>query len=200
MRRLLCFGAFLALSATQVASTHSAVTVPRRPLSPSHIQHAHWAAQTRSRSVVNRTRSGVSLSLAADGALNPERISDDLAYQHFIRAIATSANPSPSETARRNAFIERIGLSNVDRNALIRALSPVRAELDDVAKRRQRTAVNSRVRRPAVVVFKAEEDAITGRARGRIRGQLSPGGRRLLDAHIQGHVKRRIKIYDGSSQ
>lgn len=41
-----------------------------------------------------------SLPLAIDGAKNPELISDEIAYAHFLSVVAIKSSPSPVETAR----------------------------------------------------------------------------------------------------
>jgi hypothetical protein len=144
-------------------------------------------------SLSSAAQSAVSLSLTVAGAITPHKISDDLAYQHFIRAIATSSKPP--QMARRSAFLARIGLSRGDKEALIGALNSVRERLDEVADKRRRSAVDSVVPRADVALLNAEEDGIVGQARGRIRSRLTPAGRRQLDEHTQGHIKRRITIY-----
>jgi len=48
------------------------------------------------------------LPILVDGSRAPDKIPADLAYRHFIRAIAEHLQPLPIELARRNAHLARL--------------------------------------------------------------------------------------------
>jgi len=65
----------------------------------------------------------------------PELIPDYVAYRHLIMAAAISDTPSEYELSRREAYLARVGLAAIDRNALVAAVGGVRAQLNAIAPR-----------------------------------------------------------------
>ena len=138
------------------------------------------------------------LPIAADGAKNPELISDDLAYRHFIMAVAISERATERQIARRNAMLSLIGLENADRLAMLKSVATVRASLDRITESRRRIPVKDMISvsvRASLAALKTEEDGIFRDARNRMAFSLSHDGSQRLDQHIQSRVKRRIVIY-----
>ena len=139
-------------------------------------------------------RIGPPTSIAIDGSKNPELISDSIAYGHFIRATASSA--SARDLMRRDAFLKQAGLISADRAAYMLAVGNLKAELDAVKTERE-------TRLSALSVsdlerLKRTEDLALSAAQSRIRSGLSADGAAKLEAHIQQHVKRRIRIVNFS--
>ena len=58
------------------------------------------------------------LVVLVDGAKNPEQIPDDLAYRHFLVAVATHEKPSAEESGRQKAQLAPLGLAEADRQQL----------------------------------------------------------------------------------
>lgn len=133
---------------------------------------------------IGGAQSATSLPLLIDGAKTPELISDDLAYRQFIMATAGTAVATGDELARRNAFLDRVGLSATDREKFVSALASTGRDLDDATW----NAIDARAK-------KARRDAVFGKARVDLGNALSPGGSARLLAHVREHVKPRIRIY-----
>ena len=130
------------------------------------------------------------LALAVDGASDPDLVSDEMAYQLFLRAMATSA-AGPA----RDVALTQAGLDQADRTAFVAALGTLAADLGDIA--RQRRAGGSSLSPSALLDLKGQEDGAVAAARQRIEQALTAAGRIQLDAHIRSHVKQRIRIYRG---
>ncbi len=81
------------------------------------------------------TARGPGLSLAVDGAKNPERVPTNLAYRHFIYVSALRVGASEREIVRRDSFLARVGLSEADRSAYVAAVQNVAEQLADVEAR-----------------------------------------------------------------
>jgi hypothetical protein len=128
------------------------------------------------------------LSVAVDGSVSPELIPDELAYSHFLRAMAASA------TGRgRGVALTQAGLAPGDRAAFVAALGTLGTELAALAE--QRRAGGPSLSPAAWQELKSREDEAVAAARVRVDLALTAAGRARLDAHIRDHVKRRIKLY-----
>lgn len=134
------------------------------------------------------------LSVVVDGSKTPDRIPDDLAYRHFILAIAEHQNPTQSELTRREMRLAPIDLSKNDHDVCISALTGLRERLDAIeAARAAAFANNTTTRDSALTSLKAQEDAAIAGVRLALRGMSSDGQSRL-DGYIKTHVKRCIRI------
>lgn len=134
----------------------------------SHAGHNHGAA--------------TKLSMAVNGAVTPEAITDDLAYEHFLKAMAPSAATNPREEVLKAA-----GLLPSDRRAFWREIRSLQADLD-VSKQQRESG------QPLKITQATTARAI-GAARARLRTALSLDGQALLEMYIRNHVKPRIVIY-----
>jgi hypothetical protein len=139
------------------------------------------------------------LAVLVDGAQNPEQISDDVAYRHFLKSLAEPRLPSPIQMARRAALLRNVGLSRDDDSALLLALEGLREELDSI---RREAAAHGEHALPAALAdtLRSRETAAVEAAKTRALGRLSWDGWTKVDKHVREHVKRRIKIYGASAQ
>jgi hypothetical protein len=103
-------------------------------------------------------------------------IPDALAYRHFLSATSVHPNASLNDRQVQRLLLDRLGLSEQDR----------RTYLFTVEWLRQRLAVTA----PGLA-----QQQFVNEAKDRLSSQLTPEGFQRLDAHVTGHVKRRIKIY-----
>jgi hypothetical protein len=118
--------------------------------------------------------------LAIDGRNNPELISDERAYAHFLAAMAQ--NPQAMNAALRKAAVDP-----ADRVAFGRALGSLKEELTSIEDRHRAGGSAQR--------FREDRDTVLRNARARVDYALSPAGHGRLDAYVRTEVKRSIKVY-----
>jgi hypothetical protein len=128
------------------------------------------------------------LPLTVDGSKTPELVPDRLAYYHFIIANAQRAAPTANDIRRREIRLGRLGLQKVDHLALVAALSGVQDALD-------RAEALGRGSSPDHAAAKAQKDAVLEATQARLESVLTADGTSRLDAFVQNHVKRGVKIY-----
>ena len=168
----------------------------------SHTMHHHPATSAEPNEFANasplRVKPASLLRVAVDGATDPEAVPDDLAYRHFLMALAVARTAPSAQVARRDALLATVSLSAADQAAMKTALIEVRERLDHVSQRRRQftpESVVSVAAQVALVDLRREENEIIAVARARVESALSVEGFVALDRHIQDHVKRRIVIY-----
>ena len=137
---------------------------------------------------------GDTLPILIDGAKEPERISDALAYFHLFSVILT---PSPNAMAedtvrRREALFVKMGIGIADATVFLSALQ---AAADDLrrATARKRNAAELGLR-PEFEESKAQEEAVITGVRELLAQRLSVSGSRNLARYVQ-QVKRQIVVY-----
>ncbi len=134
------------------------------------------------------------LSIVVDGSKTPELIPDDLAYRHFILAIAEPRSPTVEETKRRETRLIPIGLSASDYDLCISALAGLREKLDMIeAGRREALADTTEHRDSTLLTLKGQENMAITAVRVALR-RLSPDGQSRLDGYIRARVKQRIVL------
>lgn len=131
--------------------------------------------------------------VAVDGSKTPELISDELAYRHFIRAVAIS-NVSASEVARRDGILRKLSLSDSDRASFISVLTDVGVVLGTVEQEKTQM-IGPNATEAALVASNEREKNICERARESLGAVLTPEGWSSVDAYVRGSVKRAIVIY-----
>ena len=175
MRRIAgLFVAIASLSVTSSGAPRSSSLGAREPgsrLTPvgayqEQAGHAHGA--------------GPALTLAIDGRSNPELISDERAYAHFL--VAMAQNPQAMNAALRKAAVDPS-----DRVAFARALGSLKEELTSLENRRSAGGSAQR--------FLEDRGTALRNAHARVGFALSPTGYGRLDAYVRTEVKRRIKVY-----
>lgn len=137
-----------------------------------------------------------------DGAKEPERVPDDIAYYHFIKNASVLRSASREERARRDAFVHQARLSDTDRAALLAALTDVRQELDEISEARRAIASGSASVTDGLLAsgLQARERFALDAARSRIELNLTEEGSQRLAEHIREYIKRRIVIYGEPAQ
>jgi hypothetical protein len=136
----------------------------------------------------------MSLPVAVDGAVNPEGISEDIAYRHFLMAVAVPDIPTSDQLARQAALVDRIGLSATDRGAFLSALTGLRGRLDDLSGQAKRLGTGP-LETAGHDSIRAETTQVLSEARAKVAERLGPDGRSRLHKHVLEHVRRRIVIY-----
>jgi hypothetical protein len=135
------------------------------------------------------------LPLVVDGAKNPEKISDRLAYRHFFLALAIPANAPPEAVQRRGAVVGPIGLSHADIAALFVGLSGVSEQLSTIASQRAKLTAGPTANASELDALRTQEHAVVDDARARVAGTLTPRGAAWLESYVRTRVKSHIKIY-----
>lgn len=152
---------------------------------------------TPGRGPINTRETSVPLRLAVDGKRNPELISDELAYRHFVLIASERADEradvSPASRHRREGRVAKVGLSQRDGRALTSALASVRERLDAI--REARAALPADPPREQVAALRDREVAIVDGAIARIKVFLSPDGRARLERHLRQQIKKNIVVY-----
>ena len=75
------------------------------------------------------------LPVLVDGSKTPEKIPDELAYHHFLTALATPQEASPEEQKRQEAQLLPLGLTPERRSQMIRTLATFKSQFDDLERR-----------------------------------------------------------------
>lgn len=137
------------------------------------------------------------LPALVDGSKTPDQISDNLAYQHFLTAVAAHPSPSTQEQARQAAQLLPLHLSPADQQGLILVLAPFRTQLDQIESgiaHLTNAALGSNT--PAQLAnLKAQESALLATTLPNLRLSLTSDGVSHLDQYVKTHVKAHIVIY-----
>ena len=183
MRRLLVLAILLGVIGVSVNLSGS-LQAPSHSLNPLAPANPKVGLQGQHNGHTPGGIDGGGLSLAIDGAVNPELIPDDRAYAHYFKAMA-----SLSPQARTGALM-KAGLDEGDRGRFVDAIGYLKGELEALSEQRKANTIppNELLQRQRL----AEVDA-----RARVDAALSRRGLAQLDRYIRSDVKRRIKIYRG---
>jgi len=176
-----CLG-FVALRASGV---RAATPTPQAPTTADEAAHA-----------VHANAIG-SLPVAVDGAKEPEKIPMDLAYRHFISALAgprSEEDESEDVIDRRRTHSKRMGLSDEDQAALVAAVRGLGDELNGI-ERAQRSATTGGNGTIDLAALRSQERDLLDGARVRIGLGLSADGAARLEEYVQEHVRKRITIF-----
>jgi hypothetical protein len=157
-------------------------------------------ASAASQSHVEHAQHPVTLPVAVNGANAPEKIPDDLAYRHFLMALAIPDNATSYQLARRNAFLRPLRLSADDRAGLIGALRGVNEQLDAIAQdaRARDGAPDANVISDATVILdrmRVKRTGVLDAARSNVSASMSAEGQLRLNSYVTTHVKSHIIIY-----
>ncbi len=137
------------------------------------------------------TTTKTQLVVIVDGSKNPEQIPTDLAYRHFLLAVAAHEQPTADEQKRQHAFLGAVGLLDADEKAIALELGKMTTQLEAIQEARG----DSDGTPAALAAFKAQEDALISATIARVRQVVSVDGLSHLDGYITETVKRNIKIY-----
>lgn len=141
------------------------------------------------------------LPVLVDGSKTPEQIPDQLAYRHFLVAVAEHRSPTPVEADRQRARLRPIGLADADHAAFRDLLAGLREQLDAIEQARASLnsgaiAIGAKV--PTIAGLKAQEDDLIATTITSLPAKLGIDGLAKLDQHIRQQVKRKIVIYGTS--
>jgi hypothetical protein len=138
---------------------------------------------------------GPRLSVIVDGAATPEKIPDELAYAHFILAIAEPDDPSPEQIARRTAALAPVQLSKTDTGSLVAALRGVHKQVDFLAREVTRLSTEDPSSLSRLDDLRLRRTRVLGEATTRLAGALSKDAAARLDQYIKSNIKKQIVIY-----
>lgn len=141
----------------------------------------------------------VTLVVIADGSKNPELISDEMAYSHYLIAIAELSNASAEERLRQSTQLAAVGLSPADSAIITARLGVLRGDLDQIAAARAATAPASPTS-PESDRLKASETVAVRSAIADVKAMLTTDGVARLDKHVGSYVKRHIVVYGASAR
>lgn len=133
------------------------------------------------------------LPVVVDGAKNPQKISDALAYSHFFTAFAAHPNPTPQEHGRQSAQLTSLQLQAADSAALVGLLASFRVELDQIESAFAAAAGPS-----ALATLQAQKSALVATERAALQQSLTPAAVSRIDQYVQTRVKTHIVIYGGT--
>ncbi len=153
-------------------------------------------AQTSPAPSLDHSEHQATLPVAVDGSKNPDLIPDDLAYRHFIMAIAEHQKPSREELAHRNFAAAQILFPTRNDYALfVSAVNGVREQLEAFDQARGKLTVDSPDAREQFTAIRSQQQTLLNSVSDRLRASLSEVGKARLDAYVREYVKKRIIIY-----
>jgi len=132
------------------------------------------------------------LVVQVDGSVNPGRIPDDLAWRHFLCAVASHSSPTAAESSRQKAQLAPLGLPAADSQLLTIELGRMQTQLDAIQSSLQLTNPGDSAARTAL---KQQSDELMAQTILKVNSILSPDGLSLLRTYITNTVKRNIVIY-----
>ncbi len=136
------------------------------------------------------------LVLLVDGSKTPASIPDQMAYRHFLIAVAEPASPTPLQADHQKVRLAPVGLSDADHAALTALLAQLRAQLDAIQQARNSAdSLPSTQMQSAYAALKTQEDALIATTIGALGTTLSGNGQAQLYQYLQKVVKTKIKIY-----
>lgn len=144
---------------------------------------------------VSQLQPAIEVPLTIDGAKTPHLISDDLAYTHFVLAVAVRSNPTTEEVERSERELSQIGLRANDLALLRSATAGVRDALDRIQAERTREGGGGEPGRSSEAL-KAEERTVLADALGRVQRALNGNAQDVLNTYIHEHVKRNITVHE----
>lgn len=134
-----------------------------------------------------------------DGAKNPEKIPDDVAYELLFLAVAEPENATQEQMGRAESKIEAAGLNEDDRDAFLNALTQFRKGVDQIDA--QLVEIN---KRSPLTPAPSPDGQLVGQLQSQRRqlvadtisllgASLSPEGLAKLHEHLQ-REKRGMKL------
>lgn len=140
-----------------------------------------------------------SLVLLVDGSKAPASIPDQVAYRHFLTAVAEPASPTPVQADHQKVRLAPIGLSDADHAAFTSLLAQLRAQLDAIQQARNSAdSLADTQMLSAYAALKTQEDMLFATTVSALGTTLSGNGQAQLDRYVKQVVKTKIKIYGSS--
>lgn len=137
------------------------------------------------------------LPVLVDGDRTPEAIPDDLAYTHFLSAIALEAGASEEARKRQDAQLRPLGLKPDHQEALKRILAALKAGLNETERGLQEAGqgVQTPESSRRIASLLEQRRQLAAGAAAEIRRSLPEEAFARIEEHVRTHVKRRIVIY-----
>jgi hypothetical protein len=120
-------------------------------------------------------------------------ISDDLAYRHFLSAVAVRSDDSAGR-GRRAAIATAVGLLDDDRQLFFAELDEIRRDLDGIESQRAGIGAARVDSQQLADLRRVRRERLNDAAR-RLGFALSQAGQEQLQRYINETVKTRIKVY-----
>ena len=124
-----------------------------------------------------------------DGATDPEKIPNEVAWLMLFKSIADAPNAPDWEV--RASFVRPAGFTNAEVTAVISAANQA---MFRIGAMEARILLSSLPMDQKTKVLRAERDSILRDAVSDLLLRMSPEGARKFREHVDSHVKRRIKI------
>jgi hypothetical protein len=147
-------------------------------------QHTHATAASNS---------PIHLPVLVDGSKTPEKIPDNLAYEHYFTALSVPQSPTAVDLDRQAAQLKALQLSAADRQALVNSMVAFRTQLDQIAN-----AALPANTADQVLALRTQKTTLVTTTVNNVRQMLSSDGANRLDQYIKTHVKARIVILGGT--
>ena len=137
------------------------------------------------------TTTVTNLVVVVDGSLHPEQVPDDLAWRHYLLAVAVPQLPTADQQKRQQVQLAEVGLAIADQESIARELGKMTTQLSTIEAARE-----SGDGAPAMLsVLKTQEDALFASTIANVKQAISTDGLSRLSAYISGTVKKNIRIY-----
>lgn len=152
-------------------------------------------------SQAQHVHSAPDLPVLVDGAKTPDRIPDELAYAHFLAAVAVEEDAPEEARKRQAALLLPLALEASERQTFGRILAGLKLRLNETEAGLQEAARDAQdAQAPArIAALLDQRKQVMSAAVAEIRRSLSPEAVERLERHIRSRVKPRIVIY-GTTQ
>ncbi|MGB9611858.1 MAG: hypothetical protein ACPL7M_12880 [Bryobacteraceae bacterium] len=137
------------------------------------------------------------LPILVDGDRTPEAIPDDLAWAHFLAAIALEENALERDRKRQEAQLRPLGLEPDHQAALKRILAGLKTALKENERALEKAAQGAQTLETSrrIASLLAQRKQLSSAAVGDLRRTLPEEAFARIENHVRTHVKRRIVIY-----
>lgn len=135
------------------------------------------------------------LPVVIDGRTSPEKIPDELAFAHFLLALADPSVAASQRSSRRFVLLTPLDLSAQDRGAFMDALDGVATQLDFLGRETQRLSATPEAAEGRLDDLRVRRTNVLSSAQLQIRTKLSPLGREHLDRYLKEQVKASVIVY-----
>jgi hypothetical protein len=127
--------------------------------------------------------------------VHPELIPDLTAYRLWFVSVSRGIDPTTDEVRHQSAQIDRVGIGDVDRKALISILTTFTLQYQALIQSFNAEATDAWAKgeAPNVAAFQLQRDQLIQSIHDALKANLSAGAWAALDAHVKGE-KSSMKI------
>lgn len=136
-------------------------------------------------------------SVTVDGAANPEKIPDEVAYSVFFRMI--SGRQTEAERRHIMSYLRQIGLEDADSNALIIAAEEYRQLAGVLDNQASQITLHQPPDKKRLKRLVKQKEAMVKDVVGSLRYRLSKDGLEKVRQNVDGRVKRNTTIVTAHS-